>query len=316
MLDHQFLSWDLEDFVAILPLPGNAYLYQGNSFQIFVREGQPFPTDKLEFLLGQNIKMLFIKRSDEDKFKAWLIHGLETEKQSLILAVGEENQKLVENHLSIKRDILSFVTGNVTEEKLKSVLNKTKKFIEFVQEKKCGKYLDRLLNLHNTLADHSMNVANIATYLALCAGINASADLEIIYLGAILHDFGKTKIFKDPNLKIGSNAYVDAMRKHPAIGRSYLFFDGSLPKSILDIVEQHHEHHDGSGTPNGLKGDHITLFAQIVGFSNAFENLMILQIGSKSERQRKALDVLAQDRGTLFESRLKNTLVKALELVI
>ena len=86
------------------------------------------------------------------------------------------------------------------------------------------------------LADHSTNVANISLYLAQSMGYTHQIILENIYLGAILHDLGKTKI--DPKVfeMPGSPAYVKAMRMHPTLGKNALSTQDHCKELIIWVL--------------------------------------------------------------------------------
>ncbi len=65
------------------------------------------------------------------------------------------------------------------------------------------------------------------------------------------------------------------MKQHPAVGLSIL--DGSqrpILKAAAVIAHQHHEKYDGSGYPQGLKGENIHLYARIVAVADVFDALM------------------------------------------
>ena len=93
-----------------------------------------------------------------------------------------------------------------------------------------------------------------------------------VNLGTLFHDIGKIGIPEHILLK--PSALTDEewaeMKTHPVIGANLI---GEVPnlERIRPIVLAHHEHYDGSGYPNGLKGDAIPLAAQIISVADTYE---------------------------------------------
>jgi putative nucleotidyltransferase with HDIG domain len=100
----------------------------------------------------------------------------------------------------------------------------------------------------------------------------ASNDLEILRLGALLHDIGKIGVSDEILRKTGplTADEFEQIKRHPALGARILrqvpFLAPHLP-----IVELHHERPDGRGYPFGLRGDEIPLAARIVHVADAFD---------------------------------------------
>lgn len=99
-------------------------------------------------------------------------------------------------------------------------------------------------------------------------------DIVALRRGAVLHDLGKI-VIPDAVLKKGSNLTPEEwrlMRQHPLTGEAICKPLKSLRK-VLPIIRNHHEHWDGSGYPDGLKGDEIPLLARIVQVVDVYDAL-------------------------------------------
>ena len=96
--------------------------------------------------------------------------------------------------------------------------------------------------------------------------------MDIIRLGALLHDIGKIGVADDILRKPGplTAEEFEQIKRHPGLGARILrqvpFLAPHLP-----IVELHHERPDGKGYPFGLRGDDIPLAARIVHVADAFD---------------------------------------------
>jgi putative two-component system response regulator len=99
-------------------------------------------------------------------------------------------------------------------------------------------------------------------------------DIAILARGGYLHDIGKVGIPDAILLKPGrlTAAEHTIMRQHAAIGDRLCGELRSL-RQVRPIVRHHHERRDGSGYPDGLRGDAIPLFAQIIGIVDVFDAL-------------------------------------------
>ena len=102
----------------------------------------------------------------------------------------------------------------------------------------------------------------------------SEADLDALRSGGILHDIGKVGIPDVVLLKRGplTPDEFEIMKHHTVIGERLCGTVGSL-KRVRPIVRHHHERLDGTGYPDGLRGEAIPLLAQIVGVVDVFDAL-------------------------------------------
>jgi response regulator RpfG family c-di-GMP phosphodiesterase len=102
-------------------------------------------------------------------------------------------------------------------------------------------------------------------------------ETAVLQHAAPMHDIGKIATPDAVLLKPGKldAAEWEIMKQHPTVGLSIL--NGSqrpILKAAAVIAHQHHEKYDGSGYPQGLKGDAIHLYARIVAVADVFDALM------------------------------------------
>ncbi len=123
-----------------------------------------------------------------------------------------------------------------------------------------------------SLREHAYRVTDLATSLAVALRPD-DADLAVkVAVGALLHDVGKTTI---PTHILNKTSRLEpsemmVIRCHAAVGATLLqpLIDD---KGVLEIVRNHHEHWDGSGYPDKLAGNAISLGARIVSVADAFD---------------------------------------------
>lgn len=120
-------------------------------------------------------------------------------------------------------------------------------------------------------AQHSQRVAELCVALASKLGVAGRAlwDLEAV---ARVHDVGKISVPDAVLLKTGTltSEEYHIMKQHVEAGVRILQHV-SLYRDALDILAQHHERLDGSGYPQGLKGDEIIFPARILAMADAYD---------------------------------------------
>jgi len=126
---------------------------------------------------------------------------------------------------------------------------------------------------HENLIHHSMSVAIIAAKIAKLLGYSA-AKVQIIVLGALIHDIGKTQLPDYISNRSGYSPSEDQAlyQSHVQIGYDLIKSLG-LPREVTLILAQHHEYNDGSGFPLQLPAKKIHPYAQIVAFADLFDAL-------------------------------------------
>jgi len=120
---------------------------------------------------------------------------------------------------------------------------------------------------------HCQRLAKYAEQLGSAIGLGAE-DLTSLTRGGFLHDIGKVGIPDVVLLKPGPLTADEyrIMQQHTIIGDRVCAELRSLRK-VRTIVRSHHERLDGSGYPDGLRGDEIPLLAQITGIVDVFDAL-------------------------------------------
>jgi len=118
---------------------------------------------------------------------------------------------------------------------------------------------------------HCQRLAAYATSLGSALRLSED-EIAALFRGGYLHDVGKVGIPDELLLKTGrlSDAEYCRIKEHPLIGDRLCGELRSL-RQVRPIVRHHHERLDGSGYPDGLKGDEIPLLAQIMGIVDVYD---------------------------------------------
>jgi putative two-component system response regulator len=118
---------------------------------------------------------------------------------------------------------------------------------------------------------HCHRMANYATAVGRALGLGA-VDLQALHRGGFIHDIGMLAIPPMVVLRAGplEPEEFDRVKSHTVIGDELCRGLRSL-QTVRPIVRHHHERLDGSGYPDGLRGDEIPLTAQIIGVVDVFD---------------------------------------------
>lgn len=153
-------------------------------------------------------------------------------------------------------------------------------------------------------AGHQRRVAQIAT--AIAHELNLSeAQIEGLQLAAVVHDVGKVKIPAEILSKPGrlNELEYSLIKQHSQAGYDILK-EIAFPWPIAKFVLQHHERSNGSGYPNGLKGDEIQIEAYIIGVADVIEAMASHRPYRAGLGIDAALAEIEDKRGVLFDERV------------
>jgi len=140
-------------------------------------------------------------------------------------------------------------------------------------------------------AGHQKRVATLSLAIAREMGFDQK-QLDIIRIAAILHDIGKINLPSELLSKPGKLAECEynLIKIHPEAGYQILK-KIDFPDEIANIVLQHHESLDGSGYPNGLKGDEICIEARILHIADVVEAIS----ANRPYRPSKGIDAALEE---------------------
>ena len=161
-------------------------------------------------------------------------------------------------------------------------------------------------------AGHSERVSALSVLIARQLSLS-EAEVDIIRLGALLHDIGKIGVADHILRKPGalSADEFEQIRRHPGLGARILRKVPFL-EPHLAIVELHHERPDGKGYPFGLLGDNIPLDARIVHVADAFDAMTSARAYRPARAASVALVELQRYSGTQFDPASVDALQDAL----
>ena len=157
---------------------------------------------------------------------------------------------------------------------------------------------------------HCERLALLASRLGQRVGLS-SAELDAVAYGALLHDVGKIGVPDLVLTKAGPLTEEEwaLVRRHPEIGERICAPLESFA-AFGTIIRHHHERWDGTGYPDGLRGEAASLGARIVGIVDAFDAMTHDRPYRGALSTAQALDELRQGAGRQFDPGLARVFVE------
>lgn len=207
-------------------------------------------------------------------------------------------------HLTkLDRDLVRIFSNNVAVAFDNLLLNKEVVDTHKEMLLRLGEVLE---NRSKETGKHAHRVAIFCYLLALKAGLSRE-EADLLRLVAPMHDVGKVAIADDVLFKPGplTNEEFEQIKPHTTIG--YDIFKNSdrrIMKAAAMVAQQHHEHWDGTGYPNGLKGEEINIFGRITGLADVFDSLTHWRIYKDKWHIDKVVSLIREQRGLRFDPKL------------
>ncbi len=259
------------------------------------------PLKKLH--LGRN--SLLIRITHKSKLFGFLVLSLETD-----VYIDQEEKGLLEE---VTADIAFGLYNIELEEKDKLSEQKLQQSYQKLQ-----KTMEDTIYTIGKIAEtrdpytsgHQKNVSQIATFIAHEMKLPQDK-IEGIRIASLVHDIGKislpAEILNKPT-KLSEIEY-SLIKDHSQVGHDVLK-SIEFPWPIAQIVLQHHERINGSGYPNGLKGDEIILEAKIIGVADVVEAMSSHRPYRPALGIDKALEEISKNKGILYEPEVVNMCLK------
>ncbi len=312
-----FVPVPVGKFEADVVLSSDLFLKVDSKFLHYRNKGDLLEGDKLNFFMQKNVKNIYVKFEQLEDLMAWLKSKREESTQEILEDVGEEHRELVEKREELKEKIYDTFTDFEMDSGISDVLkSQVNEFIEDAKELDVSKaILAKLVKHNSSVADHALNTANVALYMAMVLGHGNQQVLEDIYFGALFHDYAKIKIPPEVLENKSNVRYNQAIQDHPKKSAAAVRKLDNIRPEVVKIVEQHHEQYNGNGYPQGLKEDDIFGLAMIVSMANVFDNTAVEnKHKSKKDRYRMAIKVLEYDKGKQFDPEMVDKVLTALKL--
>jgi putative nucleotidyltransferase with HDIG domain len=153
-------------------------------------------------------------------------------------------------------------------------------------------------------AGHSTRVSRYALMIADKLGLSTK-DKHELYLAAMLHDIGKIGVPDDLLNRPGhlSQDEMDRVRNHVVVGASMIEMLGEM-HPIVPLIRHHHECYDGSGYPDGLRGEQIPLVSRIIAVADMYDAMTSDRPYRKRRTHQYAVEEILSSSGTKIDPKV------------
>ncbi len=151
---------------------------------------------------------------------------------------------------------------------------------------------------------HEARVGSLGGAIGKTLGLDLES-IDLITKSGLVHDIGKIVVPIEILSRPGklSPLEFELIKNHTSVGADILS-QASLPWPISEVAVQHHERIDGSGYPNGLKGEEITLPARIIAVADVVEAMSEHRPYRPARGLDQSLEYVRNESGKLFDTQV------------
>lgn len=202
---------------------------------------------------------------------------------------------------------------------ISSFVDRNRYFIRKTQD--VEKFIDHMVEFSEnvTYADDegtAEHISRITQFTDLLIAETAELDPKYkaqIVKNAKMHDIGKLTVDKDIINKPGTltDDEFEKIKKHTINGADFASSLG-MDNVAINIIKHHHENYDGSGYPDGLKGDQIPLEARIIRIVDTYDALKETRAYKSAWPEMQVRKYLIEHKGSLFDPKLVDKFISRL----
>ncbi len=225
------------------------------------------------------------------------IHFVFTKEE--VIPEGLRNEGLTKEYSKVE-NTLNNIFNEIKEGKKLESDRITSEMNNFVKEIALERDILTQMRLLRKTDDYTFNHSLGVSILAITLGkwLNYSQDeIEDLSIAGLFHDIGKLKIsdkiVKKPG-KLTEEEYLE-MKKHPLYSYEMLLETKRFNEDILLGILNHHEKIDGTGYPNGIKGDKIHEYAKIIAICDIYHAITSNRVYRDKDSPLRAADYLRQE---------------------
>lgn len=268
----------------------DAYVKINEKMILYLRKGDSFEGTRLSRLKEKKLKKMFIQPEFEGLYREYMQKNIE-------MAYNNSSGKDIQTRSEIIQGEQQANTENVFEnpgdvESYLSAKDTSGKYVQFLlSNNDAVKSIMAIENTDKSMSHHGVTVSTLSVALAHRLGITDPKQIQLLALGAMLHDFGhhdsslyprKTKSEMTPD-------EINLYKTHAAEGAKKVQDKKHFDQSVLRIINEHEECIDGSGYPRALNEKQLDPMSVIVGTCNTVDRMMTFEGQSRSEASKKML---------------------------
>ncbi|MGZ3804857.1 MAG: HD-GYP domain-containing protein [Pseudobdellovibrionaceae bacterium] len=268
----------------------NAYIKINDKMILYLRRGDSFEGERLKRLKEKKLKKMFILNEEEATYRNYLQKNIE-------IAYDDKSGK----DINARAEIIQGQQQSNTEEVFENPnniesYNNTKdaagKYVQFLLGN--SKAVGSIMSINNddcSIAHHGVAVSTLSVALAQRLTMTDPKKIQLLALGALLHDFGHYESGISLNRPLTEFTKEEALiyKSHPTLGSQKVHDKKHFDRAVINIISQHEECIDGSGFPLGGRENQLDPLSILVGSANALDRLITFEKTPKAEAVRKLM---------------------------
>ena len=283
------------------------YIYTHPTYSLYKSCGLEFNLQDYDRLLEAGTDYVYISTRDHQKYYDAIEESLNQIVSDKRVALKQKCDVLYATTMALTKEITSGPPESKTIAKAEKLTESTIKLI--LNNPKAFQYLFTVSNHDFFTATHMSNVSILLVSFAEKIGIRDTRLLNEIGTGGMLHDIGKVFI---PNDLLNSTEKLtpeefDLIKDHVQKGLNHLKEKADLSENVIKLVGEHHEKMDGSGYPNGLKTDEISIYGKMITIVDMFEAMTSVRpYRAKSFSPEEAMNIIGEMAPKQLDERVVN----------
>ena len=309
-----------ETYLAVSPLlirpwsegRFSVYLRQDDHLVLYANRGEAFTPQLRERLFNMGVKEVYVPSWQKEEYEGYLEENLGMLLEDESIPMAERSGAMYAASMALVRDVfdqkLPKPLGQKGYERIRDLVRGGMKFFG---NQNALKQMAKLISHDYEIYSHSVNVMVLTSFLLLTMEDQDQEKTARCAVGAMLHDFGKSRIPRtilDKRPDTLSAADQEALRSHPNLGVGMCAAAPLSPEAIHCILF-HHEREDGSGYPSGLTGMDIPGYVKALSVCDVYDNLTSGAWSRQARTPFEALQYLEGRRGEFDTEMLKRLIL-------
>ncbi len=267
----------------------NAYVKINEKMVLYLRQGDSFEGERLDRLKQKKLRKMYILTSEEPLYRRYL-------QQNIDMAYDTGSGKNINVRAEIIQGAQQANADEVFEnpenvESYNNARDAAGKYVQFLMGN--TQAVSAIMNIQNSdqsISHHGVTVATLAVALANRMGGIDSKKIQLMTLGALLHDYGHhdSALSLNRPLKSFSKEELALYLQHPQLGAQKIRDKKHFDQTVLHIISQHEEKVDGSG-PLKLNESQQDPLAVIVATANALDRLITYEGVPKNDAPKRLM---------------------------
>jgi HD-GYP domain-containing protein (c-di-GMP phosphodiesterase class II) len=268
----------------------NAYIKINDKMVLYLRRGDSFEGERLKRLKDKKLKKMFILNEEEGKYLGYMQKNIE-------MAYDDKSGKDINTRAEIIQGQQQSNTEEVFEdpgniESYNNTKDAAGKYVQFLLSN--SKAVSAVMNINNddcNIAHHGVTVSTLSVALAQRLNVTDPKKIQLLGLGALLHDFGhyEAGVALNRPLSTFSKEELVIYNNHPNLGVQKVQDKKHFDQMVLNIIAQHEECSDGSGYPKGLRENQMDPLIMIVASANALDRMISFEKIPRADAVKKMM---------------------------